>query len=86
MSRFFACSFAYAKEQIANIGVKETIVAVLGEIGVPATIGDLQKASAELAEFSNQKISALLTQLVKGGSVVRSEVKGKAHFALADKE
>ena len=72
------------KEQIANMGVKDTIVATLGEIGVPATIGDVQKASAELAEFSNQKISALLTQLVKAGSVVRTEVKGKAHFALAE--
>lgn len=72
------------KEQIANEGVKDTIKAVLGEVGVPTTIADLQKASAELAEFSNQKISALLTQLVKGGAVVRTEVKGKAHFALAE--
>jgi hypothetical protein len=72
------------KEQIANEGVKDTIMAVLGEIGVPATITDLQKASAELGAFSNQKISALLTQLVKGGAVVRTEVKGKAHFALAE--
>ena len=74
------------KEQIANEGVKENIVAVLGAIGAPVTITDLQKNSAELAEFSNQKISALLTQLVKGGKVVRSEVKGKAHFALAEQE
>lgn len=74
------------KEQIANEGVKENIVAVLGSIGAPVTIADLQKNSAELAEFSNQKISALLTQLVKGSKVVRSEVKGKAHFALAEQE
>ena len=73
------------KEQIANEGVKETIVAVLNEIGVPATIGDVQKASAELGEFSNQKISALLTQLVKANVVSRTEVKGKAHFAPAPK-
>jgi ribulose 1,5-bisphosphate synthetase/thiazole synthase len=72
------------KEQIANEGVKDTIKAVLAEIGVPSTITDLQKASAELGGFSNQKISALLTQLVKGGAVVRTEVKGKAHFALAE--
>ena len=74
------------KEQIANEGVKETIVAVLGAIGVPATISDVQKNSAELGEFSNQKISSLLTQLVKGGKVIRTEVKGKAHFALAEQE
>lgn len=74
------------KEQIANEGVKETIVAVLNEIGVPTTINGIQKASAELAELSNQKISALLTQLVKANRVVRTEVKGKAHFALATED
>lgn len=72
------------KTQLENEGVKTSILSALGEIGVPTTITDLQKASAELAEFSNQKISALLTQLVKGGAVVRTEVKGKAHFALAE--
>lgn len=72
------------KTQLENEGVKATILSALGEVGVPTTIADLQKNSAELAEFSNQKISALLTQLVKGGAVVRTEVKGKAHFALAE--
>ena len=72
------------KTQLENEGVKATILSALGEVSVPTTIADLQKSSAELAEFSNQKISALLTQLVKGGAVVRTEVKGKAHFALAE--
>ena len=71
-------------QQIANEGIKTTIVEVLGELGVPSTITDMQKYSAELANLSNQRITSLLTQLVdKGnGSVVRTEVKGKAHFAL----
>ena len=74
------------KTQIENEGIKATIVAVLGEIGEPTTIDGIQKSSAELAEFKNQKISALLTQLIKSNVVVRSEVKGKAHFALATEE
>lgn len=72
------------KTQVANEGIKAVIVEVLTEANEPMTISALQKASAELAELSNQKLSALITQLIdKGhGCVVRSEVKGKAHFAL----
>lgn len=71
------------KTQLENEGVKATILSVLSAEGQPMTIADIQKGSAELAEFSNQKLSALLTQLVKSNQVERTEVKGKAHFALA---
>lgn len=74
------------KTQLENEGIKDTIVSALSAIGKPATIADLQKSCGELAEFTNQKLSALLTQLVKGGKVIRTEVKGKAHFALATEE
>ena len=74
------------KTQIANEGVKATIVEVLTASGKPMTVADIQKANAEMAELTNQKISALLTQLVKANEVVRTEVKGKAHFALATEE
>lgn len=73
-------------QQIANEGVKQTIMAVLDEIGVPTTITDMQKHSAELAGLSNQRMTALVTQLVKADEVVRTEVKGKAHFALPSAE
>ena len=74
------------KTQLANEGVKATLVEVLTASGKPMTIADIQKANAEMAELTNQKISALLTQLVKANEVVRTEVKGKAHFALATEE
>ena len=73
-------------QQIANEGVKQTIMAVLDEIGVPTTITDMQKHSAELAGLSNHRMTALVTQLVKADKVVRTEVKGKAHFALPSVE
>lgn len=73
-------------QQIANEGTKQTIVAVLGEIGVPTTITDMQKHSTELASLSNQRVTALLTQLTKADVVVRTEVKGKAYFALPSAE
>lgn len=74
------------KTQQENEGVKAVILEVLGNANKSMTILDLQKNSVELAEFSNQKISALLTQLIKANVVVRTEVKGKAHFALAKQE
>jgi hypothetical protein len=50
------------------------------------TIAELLKSNAELAGYTNQKISALLTQLLKAEAVVRTEVKGKAHYALPSAE
>ena len=68
------------KTQLENEGIKSVILSALST--TPVTIGDLVKTNAELADFSNQKISALLTQLLKAKAVVRTEVKGKAHYAL----
>lgn len=71
------------KEQIANEGIKEQIVAILATCEAPIAVKDLQKNYVEMAEYTCQKISALLTQLIKAGKVVRTEVKGKALFELA---
>ena len=49
----------------------------------PKTISDIQDADATLGELSNQKISALLTQLIEAGKVVKTVEKRKAYFALA---
>lgn len=72
------------KTQIENEGIKDTIVSVLTT--TPTTITDLIKSSADLAGYTNQKVSALLTQLLKERRVVRTEVKGKAHYALPTDE
>jgi hypothetical protein len=72
------------KVQLENEGIKTTILSVLTTEPMP--IGEIIKSNAELAGYSNQKISALLTQLLKANSVVRTEVKGKAHYALPSVE
>ena len=72
------------KNQLENEGIKAELVAVLSSADSPVTIGEIQKISESLGGFSNQRLSALLTQLVKAETVVRTEVKGKAHFALAE--
>lgn len=79
-----ASSKAMTKTQKENIGIKETVCNALAEIGEPISITDLIKRSPDLADYSNQKISALLKQLVDGGSVKRVEDGRKTLFALAD--
>ena len=68
------------KTQVENEGIKSVILSALTT--TPISISDLMKSTAELAGFSNQKITSLLTQLLKANAVVRTEVKGKAHYAL----
>lgn len=66
-------------KQVENDGLKQTILDVLTENGGLMTITDIQKSSAELAELSNQRISAIVRQMV-GISVERVEDKRKAYF------
>ena len=70
--------------QEANNGIKETILDLLADRGEPMTISEMQKASAELAELTNQRISALVRQLMTDGKVVREEIKRKAYFKIAE--
>ena len=73
------------KTQEANVGIKSTILAVL-EGGKSMTVTEMQGASAELGELSNQKVSALVRQLVEAGKVVKTIDKKVSRFSLADNE
>ena len=44
------------------------------------TISEMQKVNAKLREMSNQRISALIRQLINDGKVERIEDKRKANF------
>ena len=72
------------KTQEANVGIKSTILAVL-EGNKSMTVTEMQGASAELGKLSNQKVSALVRQLVDAGDVVRIIDKKVSRFSLADK-
>ena len=71
------------KTQEANVGIKSTILTVL-EGAKPMTVTEMQGASAELGELSNQKVSALVRQLVEAGEVVKTIDKKVSRFSLAD--
>lgn len=67
------------KTQKENVAVKEQIVSALADLAKPSTVSEIMVA----VPLSNQKISALLRQLVNEGKVVRTEEKKKAYFAVA---
>lgn len=71
---------APTKTQVENEAIKEKIVATLVELGRYATITEIQNANTELADLSNQKISALLKQLVDTNIVEKMLDKKKAYF------
>ena len=67
-------------QQSANEGIKEAILEGLVE---RMTITEMQKSISELAELSNQRISALVRQMVDAGTIIRTEDKRKAYFSKA---
>lgn len=73
------------KTQEENVGIKATILEVLATIG-NGTVTDIQNGNAELSALSNQKVSALVRQLVESGKVVKTVEKKKSIFSLAESE
>ena len=73
------------KTQEENVGIKATILEVLATIG-SGTVTDIQNGNAELSALSNQKVSALVRQLVESGDVVKTADKKKSIFSLAESE
>lgn len=70
--------------QVANENIKDEILECMGEDSTKGyTISDMQKHFPCCVELSNQRVSALVRQLVYDGKVVRKEEKRKAVFYLA---
>lgn len=72
------------KTQIENENIKGAIVNALTEIAKPVTITEMQELNTEMANYSNQKLSALLKQLVENDKkVVKTVDKKKSYFTVA---
>ena len=77
------------KTQLENEGIKEQIVEFLRSVDKPMTNGEIAKG---IGSDQPNKICQLVAQMLtvrKGvenpdGCIVRTEVKGRAYFALAD--
>lgn len=68
--------------QVANDGIKTDILDGMVK-GTLYTITDLIKTIPALADLTNQRVSALVRQLIADGKVERIEEKRKAYFRLA---
>lgn len=71
------------KTQVENENLKEVIVETLTSLDKAVTISEIQEANSELATLSNQKISALLKQLVDSQAITKVIEKRKAYFKIA---
>ena len=70
------------KTQEENVAIKDEIMSVLTSEG--ATVTEIQSKSEMLGGLSNQRVSALLRQMITDGTVVKSVDKKKSYFALAE--
>lgn len=66
-----------------NEGIKDLIETSLGVFGEPVTVSVLNKSEG-LTDFSNQKLSNLLRQMIEEGRVVKSSKGRQSLFSLAD--
>lgn len=69
------------KTQIENADLKLAILESM-EVDKQYTITDLMGTVAELEGMSNQRVSALVRQLLLDNKVRREEIKRKAYFSL----
>ena len=73
------------KNQELNASIKDTILDVLANFKDGATASEVLNASTEFSGMSNQKISALLKQLVTDGLVRKdTSTKKSLFFIVAD--
>ncbi len=70
--------------QIANDGLKDEILEFMtNDSNRLMTISEMQKEIDCCKELSNQRVSALVRQLVNDNKLVRIEEKRKAYFKVA---
>ena len=68
-------------QQTANAGIQSAILSAMSaEPNRLFTITELIKSVPECADLTNQRVSALVRQLVDAGKVERTEEKRKAFF------
>ncbi len=72
------------KTQKENELLKAELLTALGEMDKPVTISEFcEKTSHPVGKLSNQKLSALLNQMVKAETVIKTVEKKKSYFAVA---
>lgn len=72
------------KTQKENELLKAELLTALEEMDKPVTISEFcERTSHPVGKLSNQKLSALLNQMVKAETVIKTVEKKKSYFAVA---
>ena len=66
----------------ANTDLKATIKQALAQVGKPATPTQILATGLLGAEVSNQKVTAMLAQMVEANEIERTIDKKRAYYAL----
>ena len=69
-------------KQIENDKLADLIIATLTDSENPMTVTEMQKSNEELAEYSNQKISAIVRKLVDSAQLTKTVEKKKSYFSV----
>lgn len=71
------------KTQVENDAYKATIVEYLTTVDAPKTIKELQTEIPDIAGLTNQRITHMLTDLVKAGTLTKEYVKKTPYYSIA---
>ena len=71
------------KTQVENDGFKAEIVAYLTEVDTPKTIKELQAEISSISGLTNQRITHMLTDLVKAETHTKEYVKKTPYYSVA---
>ena len=71
------------KTQVENDGFKAEIVAYLTEVDTPKTIKELQAEIPSISGLTNQRITHMLTDLVKTETLTKEYVKKTPYYSVA---
>lgn len=72
------------KVQIENDSFKAEIIAYLTVADAPKTIREMQAEIEVLRDLTNQRITHLLTDLVKAGKISKDYVKKTPYYSIAN--
>lgn len=71
------------KTQVENDAFKATLVTYLATADAPKTIKEMQAEIADFADLTNQRITHMLTDLVKAGTLTRDYIKKVSYYTIA---
>ena len=69
------------ERQTENLQFREIVLSVVDS--TPRTVSEIRKLDPTLADLSNQRMSPIINRMVEDGLLVKSIVKGRSYFALA---